>query len=183
MRGFLAVVLLVGIGAVFLERASRSYIMPDTLRLGTPAPDASFRVLGHPDSTVDIADLRGSVVLIDVWASWCEPCKESLPALAELEDSLAGSDFQVLHVTYDAPADSAAVRRFMREAKVRGAVYFPRGSEFRRRYLAAGIPRAYLLDRTGRVVWQAVGTPLGDEGHLLLTVEGREVLAAALGTE
>jgi thiol-disulfide isomerase/thioredoxin len=77
----------------------------------TPAPDYAFRdAAGKP---VKIADLKGKVVVLNIWATWCAPCKIEMPTLAKLAQAYAGKPVEVVVVSIDKPEDAAKARLFI----------------------------------------------------------------------
>jgi cytochrome c biogenesis protein CcmG, thiol:disulfide interchange protein DsbE len=115
-----------------------------------PAPSRSLPLLGG-GGTQSIAGLRGKVVVLNFWASWCEPCKAETPILDRAHRTLQRSGRgTVLGVTYDDP--SSASMRFASE----NAMSFPSvrdvGTKLAERYGTNKIPETFVIDRAGRIV-------------------------------
>ena len=72
---------------------------------GLPAPDFSFP--GLDGQMVRLKDYRGKVVLLNIWATWCGPCREEMPSMQKLYAALKGEDFEILAVSIDAPGAKA----------------------------------------------------------------------------
>lgn len=116
------------------------------------APDASRRlpVLGG-SGTGSLAALRGEVVVLNFWASWCEPCRTEAPLLERNESALRRADATVLGVTYlDASPDSEA---FVREYHLT----YPNlrdndNGDFAHAYGTDKLPESFIVDRSGRIV-------------------------------
>jgi thiol-disulfide isomerase/thioredoxin len=98
---------------------------------------------------------RGRVVLLNFWATWCEPCREEMPTLARLQAQLAGEPFAVLAVNHG--ESPAAVARFLRELPVGFAVLLDRDREASRAWRVRVLPTSVLLDRHGRARHRIVG--------------------------
>ena len=102
--------------------------------------------------TIDLKDYRGKVVLVDFWASWCPPCRASLPALVETEKSLRAKGFQVLGISLD--GDKDAMNKFIKSTNMSWPQYFD-GKEWDnaivRKYGIISIPMTLLVDKTGKV--------------------------------
>jgi cytochrome c biogenesis protein CcmG/thiol:disulfide interchange protein DsbE len=118
------------------------------------APARSLPVLGAPGDR-SLAQLRGKPVLVNFWASWCEPCKAEAPLLEQAQHRLGRVGGTVLGVTYeDTTSDSLRfVRRFgLSYPNVRDI-----GGKLARAYGTTGLPETFLVDREGRVAALARG--------------------------
>ena len=113
---------------------------------GKPAPAFELEMIGSR-LPVALGDYRGRVVLMDFWASWCAPCKKSLPELADLASRFPG--LRVLAVNIDDKRENALA--FMRDAGVDLTVLYDGDKEVVARYDVAEMPTAVLIDRQGVV--------------------------------
>jgi thiol-disulfide isomerase/thioredoxin len=104
--------------------------------------------------TLRLSSLRGKVVLLNVWASWCGPCRDEFPLMTKLARELATRDFAVVAVSDDIDQDAA--RRFAAEYNPPFAIALARGS-LQRSLNYRGLPFTVLLDRDGRVVKRYIG--------------------------
>jgi cytochrome c biogenesis protein CcmG/thiol:disulfide interchange protein DsbE len=115
-----------------------------------PAPNQrlALPVLGKSTSK-SLEDFRGQVVVVNVFASWCDPCKAEAPILAQAEQRLAERRATVLGVTYlDNSQDS---ERFVRQERVAYPVLRDVSGNFVRSFGATGVPETFVIDRRGRV--------------------------------
>jgi thiol-disulfide isomerase/thioredoxin len=94
--GIAAVVAAVVFAALLLSEPP-----PDPIRTGQPAPPFELARLDG-SGTVSLESLRGRVVLLNFWATWCAPCEAEMPAMERLHAALAGPDFELLAVSVDA---------------------------------------------------------------------------------
>lgn len=78
---------------------------------GTPPPDYAFD--GPKGTPVKLADFKGRVVVMNVWATWCGPCKEEMPTLAKLQAAYAGKPVEVVAITIDTPSDTDKAKAFL----------------------------------------------------------------------
>jgi len=132
---------------------------------GTASLAAQDRLLPLDEAVYQklIASARGKVLLVNFWATWCEPCRQEMPALAKLEQSLRGKGFRLVTVSADEPEDEAAARQFLRQAKVQGPAYLKRvknddafiGTVDPK--WSGALPALILFDRSGRKVRAYIG--------------------------
>ncbi len=121
---------------------------------GYQAPE--FRLQKADGSQVSLADLRGRVVMVHFWATWCPPCVEEIPTLDKLYRSLMGKDFMMLAVSEDEGA-TGAVLSFLRQNRLDVPVLFDPGSTVARLYGTYKLPETYIVDRRGVVRYKALG--------------------------
>jgi thiol-disulfide isomerase/thioredoxin len=115
-------------------------------QVGSPAPE--IRVESLAGKPLDLSDYRGKVVLLDVWASWCGPCKQELPMLDDMAKRLRGDDVVVLAVSVD--QERANVTKFLR-ARPHWALtiaHDPKGV-VADRLAPEKMPTSYVIDRSG----------------------------------
>jgi thiol-disulfide isomerase/thioredoxin len=115
-------------------------------------PELSFQ--DREGKPVKLSDLRGRVVLVNLWATWCVPCRKEMPALDALEEKLGGPDFTVVAINLDT-GDRAKPRKFLDEIGVKYLAYYedPSTNVFQelKRYGRSiiGLPTTVLVDRDG----------------------------------
>ena len=106
-------------------------------------------------ATHDLASYRGKVVLVNFWATWCEPCRDELPSMQRLEQRLAGQPFVVLAVNADEP--EARIRKFLSQAALDFTVLLDPEMRAAREWKARILPASFVVDRDGRVRYSARG--------------------------
>jgi thiol-disulfide isomerase/thioredoxin len=102
-----------------------------------------------------LEDYRGKVVLINFWATWCEPCRAEMPAMNRLRASFAGQPFAVLAVNL--AESESRIRRFMEEVPLEFTVLLDRDSGAARAWKARVLPVSFVLDAEGRIRYSALG--------------------------
>jgi len=144
---------LVGIGG-----AAAPDILPvaerNVVKLGEPAPNFQLRDLnGH---LVTLSDLRGKVVLLNFWATWCGPCRVEMPAMEELYHTFSRKDFEILAVSTDAQG-VAVTRPFQQENHLTFPILHDADYRVGLTYGARSLPMTFMVDRQGVVRHQIFG--------------------------
>jgi cytochrome c biogenesis protein CcmG, thiol:disulfide interchange protein DsbE len=144
---------LIGLLVYGIATRSPSRTLDDALASGLhpPAPSSgeTLPLLGASGGR-SLSSYRGHVVLLNFWASWCEPCREEAPRLERLQRELARHGATVLGVTYkDAAADS---EDFIRQYRLTYPSLRDTGGEFAHAYGTDALPESFVIDRAGRIV-------------------------------
>jgi len=116
-------------------------------RTGEPAP--AFALATAAGDIVDLTRLRGRVVYVDFWASWCTPCKRSFPWMNELEARHRDSGLTIIAINVDKRREDAL--RFLRDVPARFTVVFDAEGRTPAAFDVKGMPSSYLIDREGRI--------------------------------
>ncbi|MFL6624504.1 MAG: TlpA family protein disulfide reductase [Sulfurifustis sp.] len=125
------------------------------------APDFTFRTDNGP---LALQSLRGKVVYLDYWASWCAPCRQSFPWMNEMQARYGDKGFVVIAVTVD--ADVAEARRFLAQYPAHFIVaYDPEGATARTLHLK-GMPTSFLINRNGEIVSSHLGFREADKSKI-----------------
>jgi thioredoxin-like negative regulator of GroEL len=119
---------------------------------GQPAPAFTLPGLAGP---VELQALRGQGVLLDFWASWCGPCRQSFPWLGELQARHAARGFKVVAINVDRQRGSADA--FLAQVPARFTVAFDAAGEVPRRYAVKAMPSSVLVGADGQVLMQHAG--------------------------
>lgn len=141
--------------------------------MSVPAPGFSLPVIANGKGSLVMDDLEGSVVYLDFWASWCGPCRLSLPALDTIYQELRDEGLVVAAITVDAVEEDAL--DFLQRYPVTYPVAFDNSGDVPSAFAVNGMPSGYLIDRSGNVRAVHVGFKRGDEVAL------REEIVAMLG--
>ena len=116
------------------------------------APDIE---LPGVNGKVRLESLKGKVVYLDFWASWCEPCKKSFPWMHDIKQSYADQGFEILAVNLD--KDRELADKFLKEMEVNFIVAFDEDGKSASDYKLRGMPSSYLIDRDGIVHASHIG--------------------------
>jgi peroxiredoxin len=149
----LAAVLAAAVALAWAFRVRDGRVGP-RLERGAIAPPLRLPALSGGE--VDLQALRGQLVLVNFWATWCPPCVQEMPSLEKLHRTLGGQGLTVLGVSVD--EDEAALRAFVQRAGVSFPILRdPGGRGPSAAYFAAGYPESYVLDPQGRVLESYIG--------------------------
>ena len=143
--------------------------------IGEPAPRYAATTLDG-DST-STSSLAGKVVLLNMWATWCAPCRDEIPYLQSLYERHRGDGFEIVGVSVDARGQDAAIRDFAKAFRMTYPIWRDPDERVQSLYLALGVPSSYLIDRAGILRWRRIGTI--HEGDTTLTRALADALAAA----
>jgi peroxiredoxin len=140
-----------------------------TLR-GAPAPDIDLPIVygGAPAARATLAAYSGQVLLLDFWATWCEPCKKSFPHHQALADRHAGR-VAVLGVSED--DENVGFAEFAREAGARFPLVWDQNKSLAPRYRLTGMPTLFIIDQQGVIRFVKTGYVAGDEKDIAQAVE------------
>lgn len=126
---------------------------------------------------VSLAELRGRVVLLNVWATWCPPCREEIPVLQALHESHASEGLEVVGVSVDAAGEAAAVGRFADQFGVTYPIWLDPQERVSSAFRTTGVPTTLLIDRDGTLLWRHVGPVKANDPELT------RLLTESLSTE
>jgi len=137
-----------------------------TLAVGDEAPDFHLPTLDGGE--LSLSSLRGQVVLVDFWATWCGPCRQEMPELQRLYEEFAGRGVEIVAINVD--AQPQAVAPYVH----REGLTFPivlGGAAERVRYRVTGVPTLFVVDQSGVIRYQHVGYAPGAESVLAAEIE------------
>lgn len=134
---------------------------------GGPAPALALTDLDGRRH--DLPAYRGTVLVVNFWATWCAPCREELPSLERLRDALRGKRVEVLTVNVN--EGESRVRRFLIDVPLRLPVLLDRHGEAQRAWKVRGLPATFVLDPGGSIRYWYLGELDWAQPAILRTVE------------
>jgi len=173
----------IGVGlVVLLAWFTRNTLNP--VEVGGPAPEIStFDLQGTPKS---LADYRGKVLLLNIWATWCTPCKAEMPSMQRLYEEIGSEEFQVLAVSIDrAPQDydpanplDGKLKAFADSLGLTFSILHDPTGQITTTYQTVGVPESFVVDREGIIVEKIPGPRDWDAPRALELI--RSVLSGEL---
>lgn len=120
---------------------------------GSAAPDFTVKDLDGKDAT--LSSLKGSVVLVNFWATWCPPCKEEIPSMIRLNQAMAGKAFRMLAISIDEGGKEAVGNFFKGSREL--PVYLDTDAKTSQLYGTTGVPETFIVDKQGIIQKKIVG--------------------------
>jgi len=142
---------LLAVAALALVISGQGHAPP--LRPGGPAP--GFVLPDLDGREVRLGELRGKVVLVNFWATWCKPCEDEMPAMQRLHDALAPAGFELLAVSVDDTEEP--VREFQERLGLRFPILMDPAKDVADSYQSFRFPESFLVDRDGTLVARYIG--------------------------
>ena len=150
--------------------------IPDRIKLGEfvpsspPFPAPAISLTDSGGHTVELADLKGKLVVVNLWATWCEPCLREMPSLERLQSRL-GERIAVLAVSEDRGGNKT-VEPFIAKLGLKSVkVYIDPKSEVGHAFGARGLPTSFLIGREGKVLGRVEGAAEWDSPKILGVLE------------
>lgn len=154
-----AVVACAALAACGAESGAGRAATADSLRpsghVGAPAPALEGRTLDG--RAVSLDSLRGTPVLVNVWATWCHPCQDEIPVLASLYTQYRPRGLEVIGVSIDDDGRTADIRAFASRYGVNYPIWHDPDQRVMPAFSVIGVPTTFLIGRTGRILWRKTG--------------------------
>lgn len=166
--------LLVASGAcgASMDGASEAGSASDSMGLvGNPAPDFSVASMTGSRGAVSLKGLRGNVVLVDFWGTYCLPCKHSFPKLQELNAAYSARGLHVVGISEDEADDKGKIATFADTYGAKFTIGWDEDRAIARRYKPDVMPSTYVIDKKGVVRFAHVGYHDGDEISIRKEIE------------
>lgn len=141
------VVLLLGGGLFAGTRILGDELFP--VSVGSRAPDFKATTVEGVPVTKTIADFKGDVVLLNVWATWCLPCRTEMPSIQALHDRFAAQGLKVVAVSVDNPGTTEEIRKFRDEYGLTFEILHDASGAIKRDYQTTGVPETFVIGRDG----------------------------------
>jgi peroxiredoxin len=140
--------------------------------VGNPAPDFHVDAIAGRKGKVSLADLRGNVVLIDFWGTFCGPCKKSFPKLEELEETYGGRGLRIVGISEDEDEDKDKIPAFAATYGAKFPLAWDAEKNVAKLYKPETMPSSFLVDKKGVVRFAHVGYHDGEEQAIAREIAG-----------
>ena len=170
MKRFLCLVILgaiVSLTGCSKKEAAKQQQGP--LQENGPAPAITVNSLnGKP---LNLSDLKGKVVLLNFWATWCPPCREEIPSMMKLNSAMAGKPFQMVAVSID-EGGRPAIESFFKTSGFSLPAYTDPDNRAAKAYGITGVPETFIIDKNGILIKKVVGPMAWDSPDVLSYLDG-----------
>ncbi|HEX6629582.1 MAG TPA: TlpA disulfide reductase family protein [Gemmatimonadaceae bacterium] len=151
----LGVVAVLALGLWTATHFLRDELFPVTI--GGQAPDFHAVTLDTPAEPRTLDDYQGQVVLLNVWATWCGPCREEMPSIEALHRRYGPRGLKVVAVSIDDPGAEEAIREFAHEYGLTFEILYDASGEIQRSYQTTGVPETFVIGRDGIIRRKQIG--------------------------
>ena len=149
--------LLIGIGIIILLQTNKSsFDLAGKPRFEKGAPAPNFTLPDLSCKMVSLADYKGQVVLLNIWATWCRPCVEEMPSMEKLHQALTGEKFVILAVSID-ESGTEVVRPFLKKHKLSFPALIDSAGTINSLYQTTGVPESFIIDKQGNILEEIIG--------------------------
>jgi peroxiredoxin len=144
--------------AIALFAASR--LLGDQLypvSVGTKAPAFTAKTVDSVPATKSLADYKGQVVLLNIWGTFCLPCRDEMPAIEKLHQAMAAQGLKVVAVSMDEPGFEDKIRAFEKEFGLTFQILYDPSGKITNDYQTTGVPETFIIARDGVIRKKVIG--------------------------
>lgn len=145
----LGIVALLGVVLYAATRLLGDELFP--VAVGMQAPPFEGTTISGTPRVKTLADYRGKVVLLNVWATWCEPCREEMPSIEKLHREFVSQGLEVVAVSVDDAGQDSTIRAFVKEYGLTFEVLHDAAKATPKRYQVTGYPESFIIGREGTI--------------------------------
>ncbi|HEX5410153.1 MAG TPA: TlpA disulfide reductase family protein [Gemmatimonadaceae bacterium] len=125
--------------------------------VGSRAPDFHAQTMATPARARSLGDYRGQVVLLNIWATWCAPCRIEMPGIEKLQRALGPDGLKIVAVSIDDPGNEQAIRDFARQYGLSFEILHDETGAIKTRYQTTGVPETFIIGRDGVIRKKVIG--------------------------
>jgi peroxiredoxin len=133
------------------------------------APPVDFNLLDINGNKIVLSGLKGKIVFLNFWATWCSPCREEMPSMQKLYARFKDKDFAMVAVSLNEPA--SAVKKFFKDYNLTFTALLDSDGELMSPYGIRGIPNTFIIDRDGTIIGKAFGPRKWDDQKAIALFE------------
>ena len=170
MKKLLFVLAMVGLLCIVAcnKKESGSSAKPVVPAENQPAPDVQVSNLNG--SSLKLSDLKGKVVMLNFWATWCPPCREEIPSFISLSKKMENRPFQLVAVSID-EGGKPAVESFFQTSGFNLPAYTDPDNKAAKTYGITGVPETFIINKSGIIVKKVIGPLTWDSPEIVAFLE------------
>jgi cytochrome c-type biogenesis protein len=139
------------------------------VEVGAPAP--AYATVSLEGDSVSLARQRGKVVLLNIWATWCHPCRTEIPELRAIHDRYRDRGLELIGVSVDTDGTDDTIRGFMKDFQMTFPIWRDPEERVSTQFLAVGVPATFLIDKQGILRWRKTGPIAPNDTSLTAAIE------------
>lgn len=139
------------------------------VEIGSPAP--AYRTTTLTGDSTSLEQQRGKVVLLNVWATWCKPCRAEIPELLAVRTRYADRGLEIIGVSVDVAGAERDIRDFMKEFQMTYPIWLDPDERISTEFLLVGVPATFVIDRNGVLRWRKTGPVQPGDTTLTAAIE------------
>jgi thiol-disulfide isomerase/thioredoxin len=136
----------------------------------SPTPEISVTAITD-GSGLKLSDLKGKVILLNFWATWCPPCREEIPSMMKLDKAMVGKPFQIVAVSVD-EGGKPVIDSFFKQSGFMLPTYLDPEGKAARSYGVTGVPESFIIDKNGIIVKKIIGGIAWDSSEVASFLDG-----------
>jgi cytochrome c biogenesis protein CcmG, thiol:disulfide interchange protein DsbE len=153
-KSLLLIMILIAALAVLFFATRSDHRAPETVSIGDVVPD--FELIDAENRKIKLSDMKGSVVLVNFWATWCQSCVDEMPSLENLSRNLSGdASFRMVTILYKDSLPTAIA--YLRDNRYTLPVYANPDSSAAQHFGLTGVPETYIVDKKGILREKVIG--------------------------
>ena len=139
------------------------------VEVGLPAP--AYATVSLAGDSVSLAQQKGKVVLLNIWATWCHPCRTEIPELRAIHERYRARGLELIGVSVDTDGTDEAIKTFMTDFQMTFPIWRDPDERISTQFLTVGVPATFLLDRNGILRWRKTGPIAPNDTSLTAAIE------------
>ena len=139
------------------------------VEVGLPAP--AYATVSLDGDSVSLAQQKGKVVLLNIWATWCHPCRDEIPELRAIHGRYRDRGLELVGVSVDTDGTDEVIRTFMKDFQMTFPIWRDPDERISTQFLAVGVPATFLIDKEGILRWRKTGPIAPNDTSLTAAIE------------
>lgn len=139
------------------------------VEVGLPVP--AYATVSLEGDSVSLAQQRGKVVLLNIWATWCHPCRDEIPELRAIHNRYRDRGLELVGVSVDTDGTDETIRTFMKDFQMTFPIWRDPDERISTQFLAVGVPATFLIDQAGILRWRKTGPIAPNDTSLTAAIE------------